>query len=108
MTYIPSINIEHSIFDEKSYIITQNARCVVGSIINSFNSGIHSFNIIGSYGTGKSSFILALEYSLKNPHYPLTENKGQFNGFEHFEFLKIVGDYASISSVVSEDRKSVV
>lgn len=102
MTYIPSINIEHSIFDEKSYIITQNARCVVGSIINSFNSGIHSFNIIGSYGTGKSSFILALEYSLKNPHYPLTENKGQFNGFEHFEFLKIVGDYASISSVVSE------
>lgn len=102
MKYIPSVNIEHSIFDEKSYIITQNARCVVGSIINSFNSGIHSFNVIGSYGTGKSSFILALEHSLKNPQYPLTENKGQFNGFEDFEFLKIVGDYASISFVVSE------
>lgn len=102
MKYIPSVNIEQTIFDEENYIITQNARCVVGNIINSFNSGIHSFNVIGSYGTGKSSFILALEHSLKNPHYPLTENIGQFNGFKDFEFLKIVGDYASISSVVSE------
>lgn len=102
MKYIPSVNIEHSIFDEKSYIITQNARCVVGSIVNSFNSGIHCFNIIGSYGTGKSSFILALEHSLRNPNYPLTENKGQFNGCENFEFLKIVGDYTSASTILSE------
>lgn len=102
MKYIPSVNIEQTVFDEQSYIITQNARCVVGSIINFFNSGIHSFNVIGSYGTGKSSFILALEHSFKNPQYPLIENTEHFNGFKKFEFLKIVGDYASISSVVSE------
>lgn len=102
MKYIPSVNIEQTIFDEQSYIITQNARCVVGSIINSFNSGIHSFNVIGSYGTGKSSFILALEHGLVNPNYPLINNIGQFNNYENFEFLKIVGDYASITSVVSE------
>lgn len=102
MKYIPSVNIEQTVFDEQSYIITQNARCVVGNIVNSFNSGIHSFNMIGSYGTGKSNFILALEHSLKNPGYSLAENNGQFNGFKDFEFLKIVGDYASISSVLSE------
>lgn len=101
MKYIPSVNIEQTVFDEQNYIITQNARCVVGSIINSFNSGIHSFNVIGSYGTGKSSFILAFEHSLNTPHYPLTKNIGQFNGFKDFEFLKIVGDYASVSSVLS-------
>jgi hypothetical protein len=102
MKYIPSVNIEHTVFNKQSYIITQNARLVVESIINSFNSGIHSFNVIGSYGTGKSSFILALEHSLKDSHYSLTENNGQFNGFKDFEFLKIVGEYASISSILSE------
>lgn len=98
MTYIPSVNIEQSAFDEKSYIITQNARCVVGNIINSFNSGVHSFNIIGSYGTGKSSFILALKHSLENPHYKLTNNVGQFNGFKKFKLLPVVGEYESIKT----------
>ena len=102
MKYTPSVNIAQTKFNEQSYIITQNARCVVGNIINSFNSGIHSFNVIGSYGTGKSSFILALEYSLKNSNYGLTDNVGQFNNFNDFEFIKIVGDYASITTVISE------
>ena len=63
MKYTPSINIAQTIFDPNSYIVTQNAIKVIGNIVN---SGVHSFNIIGSYGTGKSNFILALEDSLKN------------------------------------------
>ncbi len=102
MKYTPSINIEQTVFDEKGYIITQNARSVVGNIINSFNSGIHSFNIIGSFGTGKSSFILALEHSLNNFSYGLIENNGQFNGFKEFDYLKITGCYASLSSIIKE------
>lgn len=98
MNYTPSVNIEKTAFDEQNYIITQNARCVVGNIINSFNSGIHSFNIIGSYGTGKSSFILAFKHSLENPHYKLTDNIGQFNGFKKFKLLPIVGEYESIKN----------
>lgn len=100
MKYIPSVNIEQTTFSEQSYIITQNARCVVGNIINSFNSGIHSFNIIGSYGTGKSSLILALKHSLENPHYKLTDNVGQFNGFTKFKLLPIVGAYESIKTTI--------
>ncbi len=59
MKYIPSINIEQNSFDAQRYIVTPNALSVVGNIVDAFNSGIHSFNIIGSYGTGKSNFILA-------------------------------------------------
>lgn len=65
MKYTLSINIAQTTFDPNSYIVTQNAIKVIGNIVNSFNAGVHSFNIIGSYGTGKSNFILALEDSLK-------------------------------------------
>lgn len=78
MKYTPSINIAQTIFDPNSYIVTQNAIKVIGNIVNSFNAGVHSFNIIGSYGTGKSNFILALEDSLKNNSKILITNKGQF------------------------------
>lgn len=60
MKYTPSINIAQTTFDSNSYIVTQNAIKVIGNIVNSFNAGVHSFNIIGSYGTGKSNFILLL------------------------------------------------
>lgn len=101
MNYTPSINIEHSSFDSQKYIITQNALNVVGSIVNSFESGIHSFNIIGSYGTGKSNFILALEDSLINNSNILIRNNGQFNKFKKFRFFKIVGDYMPLHNLLA-------
>ena len=103
MKYTPSINIAQTTFDPNSYIVTQNAIKVISNIVNSFNAGVHSFNIIGSYGTGKSNFILALEDSLKNNSKILITNKGQFNGFVRFRFEKIVGDYASLQRVLTEN-----
>lgn len=103
MKYTPSINIAQTTFDSKSYIVTQNAVRVVGNIVDSFNAGVHSFNIIGSYGTGKSNFILAFEDSLKNNSKILITNKGQFNGFVRFKFEKIVGDYAPLQRVLTEN-----
>lgn len=44
MRYTPSINIAQSTFNSDNYIVTQNAREVVGNIVDSFNSGVHSFN----------------------------------------------------------------
>lgn len=64
MSYIPSVNIELNTAADFRYIVTENARMVAGSIVNNYNSGHHSFSIIGTYGTGKSSFILALEEDL--------------------------------------------
>ena len=102
MKYNLSINIEQSIFKPESYIVTPNALGVVGHIVDSFNTGIHSFNIIGSYGTGKSSFLLALEDSLVNNSHILLSNKGQFNGYSRFRFHKIVGDYAPLHRLLTE------
>ena len=74
MKYTPSINIAQTIFDPNSYIVTQNAIKVIGNIVNSFNAGVHSFNIIGSYGTGKSNFILPRKETKKNNSMILIRN----------------------------------
>lgn len=100
MSYIPSVNIEHNTAADFRYIITENARMVAGNIVNSFNSGHHSFSIIGTYGTGKSSFILALEEDLSTGNNRLIKRRvlGQPSGFE---FLNIVGDYTSLNALLA-------
>jgi hypothetical protein len=102
MKFNPSINIEINSTEELRYIPTPNAKTVIGNIIDSFNSGIHSFTIIGSYGTGKSSFILALEKDLAENTDTLIHNRGQFNRFEKFHFLNIVGDYTSMVGLINK------
>ena len=101
MKYIPSINIESGIHQEFQYIVTPNAKEVLGNIVESFHSGIHSFTIIGNYGTGKSSFIVGLEKDLENGTSNLVTNRNVFGDVTAFEFMNIVGDYASLSDVLS-------
>ena len=87
-----SANIEEGLGKGFKYIVTPNARDVAAGLIDGYRSGIHSFTVIGSYGTGKSSFLLALEknllgddsVNLLNPHTLSTNGK--------FEVLKMVGD----------------
>lgn len=64
MKYNPSINIEYGIDKDFHYIVTPNAQAVTGELVSNFHSGIHSFSIIGTYGTGKSSYLMALERDL--------------------------------------------
>lgn len=99
MNYIPSINIEMNTASDFQYIVTENARLVAGAIVNGFNSGQHSFSIIGTYGTGKSSFLLALEDDLKkrSGRLLLPEVLGDVTDFR---FINVVGDYASLSSLL--------
>lgn len=91
--YTPSINIIRDIDREVTYIPTPNAKRSVSQIIEDFRNGVRSFNLIGSYGTGKSSFLLALEQSLKGtkPYFSVPFIKGQ-----NFGTLKIVGSYKGI------------
>lgn len=101
MKYTPSVNIEYGA-EDFHYIVTPNALQVTANIVSSYQSGTHSFTIIGSYGTGKSSFLLALERDLnKNTSNLLRNNKvlGNHNGFE---ILNIVGDYDTLSNILSE------
>ena len=101
MKYTPSVNIEYGA-EDFHYIVTPNALQVTANVVSSYQSGTHSFTIIGSYGTGKSSFLLALERDLnKNTSNLLRNNKvlGNYNGFE---ILNIVGDYDTLSNILSE------
>ena len=100
MSYIPSVNIELNTAADIRYILTENARMVAGGIVNNYNSGHHSFSIIGTYGSGKSSFILALEEDLLSGANRLIK-KNVLSTVSGFEFLNIVGDYASLSTLLA-------
>ena len=105
MSYTPSVNIEYGVGDDFKYIVTPNSQSVLGNIVSSYQSGVHSFTIIGTYGTGKSSFIMALEHDLKHGSGSLVQNS-QILGTDNFEFLNIVGDYASLSTLMSRKLDS--
>ena len=75
MKFNLSINISQGVSEDFNYIVTPNAQKVYGNIVDSFQSGIHSFSIIGTYGTGKSSFLMALEQDLLNNKYNLVSGK---------------------------------
>lgn len=92
-----SANIETGFPEGSQYIVTPNAKKVLAEIVNGYQSGIHSFTIIGTYGTGKSSFLIALQNDLSGR----SKKKYIFDnidvlGCEKVETLNIVGDYASL------------
>lgn len=101
-----SINIERDQNTKYRYIVTPNAKNIALQMANAFQSGMHSFSIIGSYGTGKSSFIIALENCLKNNNSDLFQNNGQFSGKQDFEFLNIVGDYCPLEQLLKKKFKT--
>lgn len=97
-----SANIENGFPKGAQYIATPNAKKVVAEIVNGFQSGIHSYTIIGTYGTGKSSFLIALQEDLKgsNSKTYLIDNR-EVLGSKQYETLNIVGDYADLSLLLA-------
>lgn len=85
------------------YIPTPNAKQVYERIANNFRTGHRAFNIIGSYGTGKSSFLWALEQNLggKNDAYFGSVN-GHFNGIKSFKFINLIGESRSFKEAFAE------
>jgi hypothetical protein len=94
----PSINIIRDNDLKFDYYSTPNAEKTVKLIFDNFKRGIHSFNLIGSFGTGKSSFLWALERSLKGDYSYFNTD---FNS--NTEFIKLIGDYQSLKSALNEE-----
>lgn len=92
--YSPSVNIIRDEDEILDYISTANAERVAQRLVDEYQKGIHSFTLIGSYGTGKSAFLWALEKSLEGSSEYLPINFG-FN-VTKVKFLKLVGTYQSI------------
>ena len=93
--FTTSTNIIRDSAREINYIPTPNAKRVVNQIANDFKKGIRSFNIIGSYGTGKSSFLWALQQSL--------QGKKRFFNFNllqapKIEVINFIGEFKSITN----------
>lgn len=91
--FTTSVNILRDTDKEFHYIPTPNARQVVNQIVNDFKKGIRSFNIIGTYGTGKSSFLLALEQSIRGIKGYFEPN---FIANPKVDFVKMIGSYTSV------------
>ena len=101
-TFSLSANIENGFAEGAQYLVTPNAQKAISNIVNDFHSGIHSFTIIGSYGTGKSSFLLALESDLnKKSKKKLLFDSTNLSKAKEYEILNIVGDYVELSSLLS-------
>lgn len=97
-TYTPSVNIIRDANRELVYYPTPNALRVVDQIANDFKTGQRAFNIIGAYGTGKSSLLWAMEQSLR----AVTE-KDRKRFFDinlvpdaSVEVVNFIGEYASV------------
>ncbi len=110
-----SANLENGFSDSSSYIATPNVRQSIRTIIDDFHAGIHSFTLVGSYGTGKSSFLLAVESDLKGHNKkPLLFNSSTLSSTDKYNIVNIVGDYEELSVLlkralgVEESRISAV
>ena len=96
-SFSPSVNIQRDQSKEFDYIVTSNARQIYDQLVRNRDTGTHSFTIIGSYGTGKSSFLIALKkhFQEKNTQFfePLN---GHFPDVKNFHFDFVVGKYGSL------------
>ena len=100
-TFSLSANIANGFAEGAQYIVTPNAQKAIHTIVNDYQTGIHSFTIIGSYGTGKSSFLLALESDLERKGRKpfLIESKVLLKSPD-IEIKNIVGDYTELSTLL--------
>ncbi|WP_431174211.1 hypothetical protein [Flagellimonas flava] len=93
-----STNIVRDSDSDMGYLVTPNAERVLSNIEENVSRGQKAFNLVGSFGTGKSSFLLALEKSLL-----LTQNyfSSRFNG--KAKVVKLVGEYRSLTESLNEE-----
>jgi hypothetical protein len=97
--FTTSTNIIRDSAREINYIATPNANRVVNQIANDFKKGIRSFNIIGSYGTGKSSFLWALQQSLQGKKSFFNLNLLQT---PKIEIINFIGEFKSITNIFAD------
>ncbi|MFD0792072.1 hypothetical protein ACFQZX_00505 [Mucilaginibacter litoreus] len=91
--FSPSVNISINPIDLAGYFLTSNVQGVFDSVINNYKSGVRSINLIGAYGTGKSSFLSAFSQHLAGNK--VFFEAGKWSSLKKFEFINVVGEYSS-------------
>ena len=97
--FSPSINVRRDEGEDFGYILTPNAQRVAAEILNGERDGVHSFQLIGSYGTGKSAFLLAFANTLagKAKHF------GAKSSGKPPKVMSLVGEYRSLMAFLAEE-----
>ncbi len=96
--YSPSVNIIRDEQHTLNYVVTPNTKKLADQINDLYHKGFHSLNIIGSYGTGKSSFLWAFEKCLNDE---ANYFKLNFNGSQKFEIINVVGEFESFRNILA-------
>lgn len=101
-TFSPSVNLTRDADRELQYIPTANARRIYHQLLADYAVGIRAFSVIGSYGTGKSAFLLALEKTLSGEAEFFPSPNGHFGAMRGIEFVNIVGSFTSFAGVLGQ------
>lgn len=91
--FSPSVNILSNDIDLSQYFLTSNVQSVFDMLTGNYRSGIRAVNLIGAYGTGKSSFLSALVQHIMRDRVFLDDHK--WCPLNRFTVLKVVSDYDS-------------
>src|SRR3954447_23652382 len=102
LKYSSSINILRDKDYEFNYIPTPNSTDVFERLLLNATTGVKSQIIIGAYGTGKSSFLLAFQQTLKGAQKHFTDNDSLLSQAKNYDFIPIVGEYKSIIDSFAE------
>lgn len=96
--FSPSINLVRDAGQDYGYLATANAQHVAAEIVRSERTGFHAFQLIGSFGTGKSAFLLAFTNALRGQptDLPVKVPKKQP------EVISLVGEYRSLAEFLAE------
>lgn len=102
-------NISTNIVRDESkhidYVVTPNTKEIFDRIfINNYGAN-KSFNLIGNYGTGKSTFLWALEKNLNKEKIFFSDLNHEENSFVDYEFIKIIGENDSLLNVLGRELK---
>ncbi len=94
--YSPSVNIIRDSSYQFNYIATPNATDTFTTILNDAVVGIKAHLLVGAYGTGKSSFLLALKQTLEGSTIHFKGHSKLLSSFANYEFIVIVGEATSL------------
>jgi len=96
--FSPSINLVRDAGQDYGYLATGNAKHVAAEIIRSERTGLHAFQLIGSFGTGKSAFLLAFANALRGQKTDLPVKPSK----KEPTIISLVGEYRSLADFLAE------
>lgn len=96
LKFSPSINIIRDSNYFFNYIPTPNSSKIFDQLLIDAGSGVKCHLLIGAYGTGKSSFLLAYQQTLQEFYIHFKDRNNLLKHSPAYEFIQIVGDNKSL------------